>query len=211
MLKGKRINLQLFADLNDIISTNADAFKDVDLEQTFNPIASKLSELGYEVLINNKKQAEFVPTSRLGEVVGQRDTFKQKVEDLNQQLVSLQSKAGDNQALKDDYQNLIDQNNKLLSELEQTRINSEIMINARDAINSKDLLVFINYENIKVNAKGEALGVEAEIARIKSEKPYLFVGEKEQKKFGADNGGQKDDAAKISGMNAMIRKAAGRA
>lgn len=205
----KRLNLQMFADLNDIMTENATAFEGVDLEQTFNPIATKLSELGYEVLINNKQKAEFVPTTRLGEVVSQRDTFKQKVEELNGTLVTMQTAAGENKNLKDDYQKLIDQNNLLLADLEQTRVDTEIMLSAKDAIAPKDLLMFINRENITVNAKGEILGVDAEIARIKAEKAYLFQSETKSSKAGMDND-KKEDIAKLSGMNAMIRQAAGK-
>lgn len=205
---GSKMNLQMFADLNDIITNNAEAFEGVDLEQTFNPIATKLSELGYEVLINHKEKAEFVPASRLGEVVGQRDAFKQKVEELNVTLTDLQSKAGDNQQLKDDYQKLIDQNKILLEDLETTRLETEIMITAKDAINPKDLLLFINKDNIQKNAKGEFMGIDAEIARIKTERPYLFQGEKQNNKGGMDNSGN-DERQKPVGMNAMIRRKAG--
>lgn len=206
----ERLNLQLFADLNDIITNNADAFEGVDLDQTFNPITSKLGELGYEVLINNKKQAEFIPSSRLAEVVGQRDTFKAKVEELNASLTNLQTAAGDNQQLKDDYQKLINQNNDLLADLEQTRINTEIMLSAKDAVNAKDLLLFINHENIRVNATGEIIGVDAEIVRLREEKPYLFQTEAGSKKAGMDGAGNEGAGQKISGMNAMIRQAAGK-
>lgn len=202
-----RIDLQLFADLGDIIGENAEAFEGVDLDSSFNPIAAKLNELGYEVLINNKQKAEFVPATRLGEVVGQRDTFKQKVEELNTSLTTMQTAAGENQQLKDDYQKLIDQNNTLLADLETTRVNTEIMLGAKDAIAPKDLLMFINKENITVNAKGEILGVEAEIARLTLEKPYLFKNAQVINRAGMENtSGQA--ATKVSGMNAMIRQAA---
>lgn len=207
------IKLQLFAGIDDVIAANAQAFEGSNVKEQFSTIATKLGELGYDVLLNDKKKAEFVPSSRLSEVVSQRDQFKGKVEELNATLLKMQKDAGDNQQLKDQLQGLMDQNNALLKEIEQTRINAEIMIAAKDAINAKDILAFIDMNNIKVNAKGEVLGVEAEIARLKTEKPYLFNtaagGDDKKKKGGVDTSGGKGEQNK-SGMNAMIRKAAGR-
>lgn len=204
------IKLQHFANLDDILTANAQAFEGTNVKDQFTTISTKLGELGYDVLINQKDKAEFVPSSRLHEVVSQRDNFKSKVEELNGQLETLKKNAGDNTQLKDEYQKLIDNNNKLLQDLQQTKINSEIMIAARDAINAKDLLAFINFENIKVNSKGEVLGVDGEIARLKQEKPYLFsaAGDDKKKKGGADNK-DKGDQDKL-GMNQLLRRAAGR-
>jgi molybdopterin converting factor small subunit len=207
----KAINLQLFANLDEVITANEKAFEGSNVKEQFSSIASKLSELGYDVLLNNKKQAEFVPSSRLSEVVGQRDQFKGKVEDLNATLLKMQKDAGDNQGLKDQLQGLMDQNNSLLKEIEQTKINAEIMLGAKDAINAKDVLAFIDMNNVKVNAKGEVLGVDGEIARIKQEKPYLFATEPDDKKRkgGMDNSGGREES-RVGGMNSMIRRAAGK-
>ena len=208
------IKLQLFAGIDDVIAANAQAFEGLDVQEQFSTIQTKLSELGYDVLLNNKKQAEFVPTSRLSEVVGQRDQFKSKVEELNGTLLKMQKDAGDNQQLKDQLQGLMDQNDALIKEIEQTRINAEFMIAAKDAINAKDLLAFVDMNNIKVNAKGEILGIEGEIARLKADKPYMFTSEtggdgKKNIKGGTDPSGGKGEKV-TGGMNAMIRKAAGR-
>lgn len=208
----KVLNLQMFADLDSILESNAEAFEgtDIDIKDSFNNISAKLSELGYEVLINNKKQAEFIPAGRLSEVVSQRDSFKAKVEELNTQLEQMKANAQGNDKLQGEIQKLMDQNNALLQDLEETRINAEIMVAAKDAINAKDLLVFINRENIKVNAKGEILGVDAEIERLREEKPYLFQTEEGKRKFGTDNKSDGDKGGQVSGMNSMIRRAAGR-
>ncbi|MCX7924138.1 MAG: phage scaffolding protein [Clostridia bacterium] len=210
--QGKSINLQLFANLDEIITANTQAFEGSNVKDSFSAIQTKLGELGFDVLINDKKKAEFIPSTRLSEVVSQRDGFKTQVETLNTQLEALKKGAGDNEALKGEYQKLIDQNNNLLKEIETTKINTEIMLAAKDAINAKDLLVFIDMNNIKVNAKGEILGVEAEIERVKKEKPYLFTDPKGGKggKGGSDTGGDKGDKSHGGGMNAMIRRAAGR-
>lgn len=204
--------LQRFAKFEDIMIQNAKIFEGTNVNESYTTLTTKLNELGYDVLINNKKDAEFVPSSRLGEVVSQRDGFKNKVEELNGQLETLKKGAGDNEQLKGEYQKLIDNNNTLLKDLEQTKINAEIMINAKEAINAKDLIAFINFGNIKLNAKGEVLGVESEIARIKTEKPYLFNLLEDGKGGKSKGGSNKDDKGSlgVGGMNNLIRRAAGK-
>lgn len=211
MIKVQRpIKLQLFADLDSIITQNPQAFEGSNVKDQFSAIATKLGELGYDVLVNNKKEAEFVPSTRLREVVSQRDTFKTKVEEQTTMLETLKKGAGDNEALKTEYQKLIDQNTSLLREIEDTKINAQFMVGAsgEGAISPADLIPFMKRDAIKVDAKGNLLGVEAEIARLKAEKPYMFAQPGSKSKGGMENGGGGDN--KPSGMNAMIRRAAGR-
>lgn len=209
MLKCK-FNLQLFAEIDDIIESNKDALGDVDIKTNFDTISTKLEELGYDVLINHKEKAEFIPSSRLSEVVSQRDTFKEKVETLNGQLEALKGQAGNSVELNGKIQELMDDNAKLLEDLEQNKITTEIMIAAKDAHDSKAILPFVNMENVKVTKKGEILGIDEEIARIKEDMPFLFVDSTSpRKKAGADPSGGGNEPQTLN-MNAMIRKSAGR-
>jgi hypothetical protein len=206
---SKKFNLQLFADFEAILKDNADKFTEdgESIKESYSKISAKLGELGFDVLLNNKKQAEFIPSSRLGEVVGQRDMFKGKVEEMTKTLATLQAGAGDNQKLKNDLQTLMNSNTDLLKELETTKINTEIMIAAKDAVSPKDLLLFINTDNIKVSAKGEILGVEGEIERLKKEKPYLFKTEQTNRRGGSEPGAG-SGGEKMS-MNSLIRASMG--
>ena len=202
------IRLQLLAEIDEIMEQFKDSFEDASIKDNFGKISTKLNELGFDVLINNKQKAEFVPSSRLGEVVGQRDQFKTQVTELNKQLQTMKDAAKGNEELQAQLQELMDKNQGLLSEVETTKINTEIMLTASDAVNPKDVLVFVNRNNIKLSAKGEVLGVEAEVARIKAEKPYLFKSEQLGKKGGSDNSGAHGKPDKFT-MNSLIRGAAG--
>lgn len=198
------------ANLEEILEQNKEQLGDlVNNKESFTALTGKLSELGYDVLLNHKEKAEFIPSSRLNEVVSQRDNFKNKIEELNSTLASVQKSAGDNEALKTQMQELMDNNNALLQELEDTRINSEIMAYAKDAINAKDVLAFIDKRNIKVNNKGEVLGVESEIARLKEEKPYLFNVNNPSKGGMSHNDDKQKGTHANSGMNSLLRRAAG--
>lgn len=205
-----KIDLQLFADLDEVFTQHADDIKDG--ADQFKSISAKLNELGYDVLLNNKEKAEFIPSSRLSEVVSERNNFRTKVEDLNKQLESLKNSSKGNEEMQNKLQEMMNENTNLLKDLEKTKVNSEIMVAAKDAINSSDVVAFINFDNIKVNDKGEVVGVEQEISRIREQKPYLFqTSEQPKKKGGTDPaaGGSGSVSGNL-GMNNLIRKTAGR-
>lgn len=204
-------NLQLFANWDDIATQHAKDFEGTNHGESVKSLTEKLGSLGYDVLFNNKKSAEYVPSGRLSEVAGQRDQFKSQVEAQNKELQALKDASKGNDQLQLQLQQLMDTNTGLLKDLEKTKVDSQIMLAATDAVNAQDLLMFVNFENIKLNAKGEVMGAEAEIVRLKAEKPYLFQSgdDTKKKKGGSDPNNDKGDPNKV-GMNSMIRKAAGR-
>jgi len=209
VLMGKILMLQLFASMEEVAAANVEAFKDGASQKSFTDLSAKLGELGYDVLLNNKQKAEFVPSTRLGEVVNQRDGFKTQVTDLNKQLLALQIGAKGNEELQKTYQTLIDQNSGLLKDMDKLKIESAIIAEAKDAIDVKDVLAFIDIESLKINKSGEVAGVAAEIARIKQAKPYLFGAAGTGGKGGTDHSKGAAGGAAID-MNSAIRRAAGR-
>lgn len=208
---GKMFMLQLFANLDEVVSQNEEAFKDADYKGHYSALSTKLGALGYDVLINDKKSAEFVPSSRLNDVVSQRDSFKGQADTLQKELSAMQVSAKGNEGLQAQIQTLMDSNAGLLKANEAAKLNTEIMTVAKDAINPKDILAFIDVSNIKINSKGEIIGVDAEIAKLKADKPYLFNADAatKKKKSGTDPAGGSDDKT-FSDMNSSIRRAAGR-
>jgi len=197
------------AKIEDIMEQHADALKDSPVNKdSFSSIQTKLNELGYDVLLNHKEKAEFVPSSRLGEIASQRDTFKTQVDGLNSELESMKKSAGGNQELQAQLQAMIDKNNASSVELEKAKIQAEFATLAKDAINTKDLLLFVDFSNVKINSKGEVIGVDAEIARLQKDKPYLFNGQANQNNRGGTDGSGTGGGTKAS-MNSMIRRAAG--
>lgn len=173
--------------------------------ENYKAVSTKLQELGYDVLINQRDKAEFIPTGRLNEVAAQRDQFKTQVETLNSQLEEMKKQAtGDD---KKKIQELMDANTALLGQVEETKVEAEILLGAAEANNPKDVLAFVDRSKIKVNAKGEVTGVEKEIERIKEEKPYLFK-EGSGRRGGTPPGGGAGGASGMN-MNSLIRRAAG--
>ena len=207
-------NLQFFASMDDVITAHSDAFGEGDTtKDDFTALSDKLKELGYDVLINQRDKAEFVPASRLSEVVSQRETFKTQAEQAIVELNKLKNQQGISEEAQTQITNLINQNETLLSQLQEASIQLEIMSMASDAINPKDVIPFIDMSKIKRDKDGNIVGgVKEEVDRVRAEKPYLF-GKHEQggsSKGGFDgssgNGG--GSGSQKTDMNAAIRRAA---
>ena len=196
------------AKLEDIQTAHAKDFEgEGSISDAYAKVNDKLAGLGYEVLINEKAKAEFVPASRLGDVVKQRDGFKVQVDTLNANLEALK-KSADSDTTKAELQKMIDSNNTLLEQIEQEKIKNAVIVGAKDAIDASDILAFINMDKVKISSKGEVVGIDAEVERIRAAKPHLFIKAKAGA-GGTDSGSGASGGEKFS-MNSAIRKAAGR-
>ena len=208
------LNLQFFASMDDVITAHADAFGEGDTtKDSFTSVSDKLKELGYDVLINQRDKAEFVPSSRLSEVVAQRETFKAQAEQAIVELNKLKNQQGMSEEAQTQITNLIGQNKALLDQLQEANVQLEIMSTASDAINPKDVLPFIDMTKIKKDKDGNVVGgVKEEVDRVRAEKPYLFnqhTDDNAGSKGGFDgSGGSGGGAGQKTDMNAAIRRAA---
>lgn len=207
------MNLQLFASMDDVITANTDAFGEGDTtKESFTAISDKLKGLGYDVLINHRDKAEFVPASRLSEVVAQRETFKTQAEQAIVELNKLKNQQGISEEAQNQINTLIGQNETLLNQLQEANVQLEIMSTAADAINPKDVLPFIDMTKIKKDKDGNVVsGVKEEVDRVRTEKPYLFNKKQSSDSkggFDGSNGGASAGGTQKADMNAAIRRAA---
>lgn len=206
-------NPQFFASFDDVVSANADSFGEGDTTRaSFDAVSGKLKELGYDVLINHREKAEFIPASRLSEVVAQRETFKTQAEQAIVELNKIKNQQGMSEEAQKQINDLISQNQGLLSQLQEANVQLEIMSLATDAINPKDVLPFVDMTKIKTDKDGHVTsGAKEEIDRVRTEKPYLFNKQQQSgSKGGFDGAGGKsgtEGGGKLD-MNAAIRRAA---
>ena len=213
-MKKKELNLQFFASIDDVMTAHADAFGEGDTtKDSFTSISDKLKGLGYDVLINQRDKAEFVPASRLSEVVGQRETFKAQAEQAIIELNKLKSQSGIGEEAQKQINGLITQNENLLNQLQEANVQLEIMSSAADAINPKDIIPFIDMTKIKKDKDGNVVsGIKEEVDRVRAEKPYLFnqhTDDNAGSKGGFDgSGGSGGGDGQKTDMNAAIRRAA---
>lgn len=206
-------NLQYFATIDDVISNHADAFGEGDTtKDSFTSMSDKLKELGYDVLINQREKAEFVPSSRLSEVISQRETFKAQAEQAIIELNKLKSEQGISPEAQTQINELIAQNENLLTQLQEASLQLDITSSATDAINPTDVLPFIDMAKIKTDKEGHVVsGLNEELARLRVEKPYLFAtppqGQNSKGGFDGSSSGSSGTSTKTD-MNSAIRRAA---
>lgn len=214
MAKKELLDLQFFASMDEVITAHADAFGEGDTtKDSFASVSEKLKGLGYDVLINHREKAEFVPATRLSEVVSQRETFKQQAEQAIIELNKLKNQSGISPEAQNQINSLISQNEGLLSQLQEANIHLEIMSSAADAINPKDIIPFIDMSKLKKDKDGNVIsGIKEEVDRVRTEKPYLFSKQQNNggSKGGFDggDGGQGGSGSQKVDMNAAIRRAA---
>lgn len=209
----KVLNLQFFATFDDVATAHAEAFGEDDTTRaSFEAVSGKLKDLGYDVLINHREKAEFIPATRLSEVVAQRESFKQQAEQAIIELNKLKGQQGITPEAQEQINALIGQNETLLSQLRETSMQLEIMSGATDAINPKDVLPFIDMSKIKTDKDGHVTGgVKEELDRLRTEKPYLFTKQQTQGSKGGYDGSSGNDGgtgSQKTDMNAAIRRAA---
>lgn len=177
--------------------------KSFDLKGNYETLKEKLEALGYDVLLNSKETSEFIPYDRFKQVISQRDNYKTQLESINTDLEKLKNDSGKG---NEEIQKLINDNEVLIKELEESKFNLEIFRAAKDALNPADILPFIDKDNIKVDKKGNMSGIDEEVERIRKEKPYLFRSEDTKSAGGTD---VHEDDKKTLDMNTYIRRMAG--
>ena len=211
MKEMMKINLQFFANVSDIMTEHSDAFPEgSDFGTRFGDIQTQLQALGYDVLINNKSKAEFIPASRLSEVISQRDGYKRQLDQAAIDLAALKAAPGIPAEAQSQIDSLIQANQTLIDSLKEANLNLAVVTEFGDAIDASDILQFIDKSKLKIDKDGKITsGLTEEHERLKSEKPYLFVAAQAgQAGAGRDPGGNGGSGGEPATMNSLIRRAA---
>ena len=115
------------------------------------------------------KLTEFVPKSRLNDVIKERDAFKIEKENLATQFHDydeLKNKSGE-------YESQI---SKLNDDLKTTKINGaiELCIMKERGKNSKAISALLDMNKITLNENGEIDGLDEQMKSIKEQNAYMF-------------------------------------
>lgn len=210
MKKFKKFNLQFFANVADIMTQHPDAFPEGnDFGTRFGDVQTQLQALGYDVIINNRANAEFIPASRFAEVISQRDGYKTQLDQAVKDLEKLKGMDNIPEEAQSQIDSLIQANQSLIDSLKEANLNLAVVTKFDDAINPSDILQFIDKSKLKVDKDGKVTsGLDEEHERLKGEKPYLFVSAPAgNKQAGHDPGGKGSEPEKAT-MNSLIRRAA---
>lgn len=127
------------------------------------------------------KMKDFVPKTRLDEVIAERNGLKDQVAERDKQIDGLKATAGDNQVLKDQIAELQQTNKTAAAEYEkqltQVRLDNavELAISGAKARNAKAVKALLDLTNSKLGDDGKVDGLEAQIKALQKSDPYLFA------------------------------------
>lgn len=124
----------------------------------------------------------YVPKSRLDEVIEERNGLREQVTERDKQIKTLGESAGDNQALKDQVAQLQADNKKAAEEyaanIAQIKLDNavELALTGAKAKNNKTVRALLDLSKSKVGEDGKVEGLEAQIKAIQKSDAYLFDG-----------------------------------
>lgn len=122
----------------------------------------------------------YVPKTRLDEVIEERNGLRDQVAERDKQIKELGESAGDNQALKDQVEQLQADNKKAADEyaanIAQIRLDNavELALTGAKAKNGKAVRGLLDLSKIKVGDDGKVEGLEEQIKAIQKSDAYLF-------------------------------------
>lgn len=179
--------------------------KDYLTEETFAKVKEELD--GKDVKLANLKSGEYVSKDKYTALETSNENLKSQLIAKSSAYDELMAKAGDNEALKTEIENLkastkaeLDNTtNQYEAKLKDAAIKSELIkAKARDV---KDIIGQLNIENISY--KDDTLtGLNEQIETLKENKPYLF--EVEQKGKGGLDHYDNDDTADENNIRAVL-------
>jgi hypothetical protein len=186
---------------------NIEVLKDNLSEETYNAVASELE--GKDIKLANLSTGEYVSKSKYDALETQLNNTQTLLTDTTAKLETAIQNAGDNAALKQELETLKTTNqtnmDNLKSEYEAKLKTAAVMaeITKAGANDPADILPHINMDAVTINDKG-AVGLSEQIEAVKTNKPYLFKGEKQKGASGLNHGSGGDDTAEINKVRAIM-------
>ena len=186
---------------------NIEVLKDHLSEETYSAVAEELKDK--DVKLADLSSGEYVSKSKYDALETQLNNTQTLLTDTSAKLDAAIQSAGDNEALKQDLENLKNTNQtevaNLTAQYESKLKNAAVMaeLTKAGANDPKDILPHLNMEAITVSDNG-IVGLSDQLEPIKTAKPYLFKGEVKPGASGLphDKGG--DNTAEINKMRAVM-------
>lgn len=189
---------------------NIEVLKEHLSEETYNAVAGELE--GKDIKLADLSTGNFVSKGKYEALETQLNNTQTLLTDTSAKLDTAIKSAGDNEALRQELENLKTTNqtnmdnlkNQYESKLKTAAVMAEIT--KAGANDPADILPHINMEAVTINDKG-AVGLSEQLEAIKTNKPYLFKAAQQPGQRGASglpHGSGGDDTAEINKMRAIM-------
>ena len=189
---------------------NIEILKEHLSEETYNTVASELE--GKDIKLANLSTGDYVSKGKYEALETQLNNTQTLLTDTSAKLETAIQSAGDNEALRQELENLKTTNqtnmDNLKNEYESKLKTAAVMaeITKAGANDPADILPHINQSNVTVTDKG-CEGLAEQLEAIKTAKPYLFKTAQQPGQRGASglqHGAGGDNTAEINKMRAVM-------
>lgn len=186
---------------------NIEVLKDHLSEETYSAVAEELKDK--DIKLADLSTGNFVSKGKYDALETQLNNTQTLLTDTSAKLETALQNAGDNEALKQEIENIKNTNqtnmDNLKSEYEAKLKKSAVMaeITKAGANDPNDILPHLNMDAITVNDNG-FVGLSEQLEAVKTSKPYLFKGEQKPGASGLSHGSGGDDTAEINKMRAIM-------
>lgn len=186
---------------------NIEVLKDHLSEETYSAVAEELKDK--EIKLADLSSGEYVSKGKYDSLETQLNNTQTLLTDTNAKLEAALQNAGDNEALKQEIENIKNTNQtevaNITAQYEAKLKNAAVMaeLSKAGANDPTDILPHLKMDAITITDNG-IVGLTEQLEPIKTAKPYLFKGDPKPGASGLAHGGGGDNKAELNKMRAVM-------
>ena len=186
---------------------NIEVLKDHLSEETYSAVAEELKEK--DIKLADLSTGEYVSKGKYESLETQLNNTQTLLTDTNAKLEAALQNAGDNEALKQEIENIKNTNQtevaNITAQYEAKLKNAAVMaeLTKAGANDPKDILPHLDMNAIAIKEDG-CEGLAEQLEPIKTNKPYLFKAETKPGASGLEHGKGGDNTAELNKMRAVL-------
>ena len=186
---------------------NIEVLKDHLSEETYSAVAEELKDK--DIKLADLSGGEYVSKGKYESLETQLNNTQTLLTDTNAKLEAALQNAGDNEALKQEIENIKNNNQtevaNITAQYEAKLKNAAVMaeLTKVGANDPKDIMPHLNMEAITVSDNG-IVGLSDQLEPIKTAKPYLFKGVTNPGASGLEHGNGGDNTGELNKMRAVL-------
>lgn len=186
---------------------NIEVLKDHLSEETYSAVAEELKDK--DIKLADLSGGEYVSKGKYDALETQLNNTQTLLTDTSAKLETALQNAGDNEALKQEIENIKNTNKteveNITAQYESKLKTAAVMaeLTKAGANDPNDILPHLDMGAITVNDKG-IVGLADQLEPIKTAKPYLFKGDAKPGASGLEHGKGGDNTAEINKMRAVM-------
>lgn len=144
------------------------------VQQVENTVKANATKLNAKLFIDGDGE-HYVPAARLSEVTTERNDLRSTLAEQKKQIDTLATLTKDNEQAQETIATLNSQLDNQSKLTKRAAITAKLATSVTDSVApASDLLDFLNIEEVSVNEDGSITGLDAQVAKIRESRKYLF-------------------------------------